>query len=54
MRVVNNGPKNVAFRDDAGKHILKPRQSAEVINDGHLPAILALPGIELVKPRPTR
>lgn len=45
MRVVNRGVKTVAFRDDAGKHVLKPRQSIEVIGDAHLAHILSLPGI---------
>ncbi len=47
MRVVNKGTSPAAFRDDAGKHFLKPRQSIEVKGDYHLPMILAVPGIEL-------
>ncbi len=46
MRVANRSKSPVAFRDDAGKHILKPRQSIEVKGDHHLPMILATPGIE--------
>jgi len=49
MRVINRGKKPVAFRDDAGKHILRPRQSVEVIGDQHLSHILSLAGIGKAK-----
>lgn len=45
MRVVNRGNVAVSFRDDAGKHTLKPKQSIEVKGDQHLVHILTLPGI---------
>jgi hypothetical protein len=49
MRVVNRSSQAVAFRDDAGKHVLKPRQSIEVKGDHHLPHILSLPGVAVAK-----
>ena len=51
MRVVNRSKAPVAFRDDNGKHILKPRQAIEVTGDQHLAHILQLPGIAEVKPK---
>ena len=46
-KVTNKGKASVAFRDDAGKHILKPRQSIEVKGDAHLAHILSLPDVFL-------
>ena len=51
MRVINKSTRPAYFRDDDGKHRLMPKQSREVVNDAHLPAILASPGIELVTAR---
>lgn len=45
MRVINRSKTPVAFRDDAGKHILKQYESVEVTGDQHLPHILSLAGI---------
>ena len=49
MRIVNKGKSSVAFRDDAGKHVLKPRASIEVTGDQHLVHILSLPGVARAK-----
>lgn len=45
MRVINRAKTPVAFRDDAGKHILAQYDSVEVKGDQHLVHILSLPGI---------
>ena len=54
MRVINRSKAPVAFRDDTGKHILKPRQSHEVAGDQHLAHILSLPGIGEMKSKGKR
>ena len=54
MRVTNKGKDSVWFRDDAGKHELKPRGSIEVTGDQHLAYILTLPGVVPGAPRPRR
>jgi len=51
MRIVNNGKSPVALRDDAGKHILKPRRTLEVAGDQHLAHILTLPGVTIAPAR---
>ena len=49
MKVVNRSKVEVVFRDDAGKHVLKPGQSIEVTGDQHIPMALAIPGLVAVK-----
>lgn len=46
MIVTNRAKEPVAFRDDAGKHVLKRSESLEVQGDQHLAHILSLPGIQ--------
>jgi hypothetical protein len=54
MHVTNKGTETVAFRDDAGKHLLKRGSTLKVTGDQHLPHILSLPGVVTRAPSPRR
>ena len=45
MIVTNASDLPVAFRDDAGKHVLEPGKSTRVVGAQHRPMVLAVPGV---------
>lgn len=42
----NAGTEPVAFRDDAGKHIIPPGETFDVVGAQHLAHVRSLPGVE--------
>lgn len=48
MIYMNTNTEPIAYRDDAGKHFVDPGEPFEIVGAQHVPAVLAIPGVEIV------